>query len=285
MGYWTDGTASLISAEFEAGWQVRGTPESPQWLSIILPRAGTVELGLAGEAIQGVPGNLLLARNQDVAQFAMRGNGHQYEALRLDWAIISQVLAAVLEVPFSSTLQLQPMLDLSTQSGHLLGSLAETMIAGMRDNGPLLHAPVAMANLTSALTDLVVRWIPHRFSHLLEKKVHLIAPRHVRRAIDFMHANIATPLDMSMVAEAAGVSVRSLESGFRVFKETTPAAYLRTIRLRAARADLLDPLNRQSVKDICLKWGFFQFGRFSAVYRASYGESPSDTKKRAASDI
>ncbi|MFF0952194.1 helix-turn-helix transcriptional regulator [Rhizobium leguminosarum] len=97
-----------------------------------------------------------------------------------------------------------------------------------------------------------------------------------------MHANIATPLDMSMVAEAAGVSVRSLESGFRVFKETTPAAYLRTIRLRAARGDLLDPLNRLSVKNICLKWGFFHFGRFSAVYRASCGERPSDSKKRAA---
>ncbi|MFF0952193.1 hypothetical protein ACFYE9_32615 [Rhizobium leguminosarum] len=66
------------------------------------------------------------------------------------------MLAGVLEVSFSGTLQLQPMLDLSTQSGHLLGSLAETMIAGMRDNGPLLHAPVAMANLGSALTDLVV---------------------------------------------------------------------------------------------------------------------------------
>jgi transcriptional regulator GlxA family with amidase domain len=127
----------------------------------------------------------------------------------------------------------------------------------------------------------LVRSVPHRFSHLLDKKIHLIAPRHVRRAIDFMQANIGQPFTMQTVAEDVGVSVRSLETSFRAFKGTTPGAYLRTMRLRAAREDLLNPSTRQSVRDICLKWGFFHFGRFSMVYKATFGESPSDTRKRA----
>jgi len=280
MDYWADGGASLISTEFETGWQVRGSSESPEWLSIIWPKTGAIELELAGKTIQGTAGNVILAHNHQVKSFHMRGTGHRYEALRLDWAIIARAAAALLEVPLTGPLQIETMLDISVQSGQLVSSLAQAMAVGMRDNGPLLRSPVAIANLTSALADTVLRAVPHRLSHLLEKKVHLIAPSHVRRAIDFMHANIGQPLTISVIAEAVGVSVRTLESGFRGFKETTPAAYLRTIRLRAARQDLRDPSNQQSVRDICLKWGFFHFGRFSAVYRASYGESPSDTRKR-----
>lgn len=94
-----------------------------------------------------------------------------------------------------------------------------------------------------------------------------------------MRANINQPITMRMVAEAAGVSVRALQMGFRAFRDTTPAAYLAMLRLRAARKDLQDPGNNEAVSEICLKWGFFHFGRFSATYKATYGESPSDTRK------
>ncbi|MGO7682234.1 helix-turn-helix domain-containing protein, partial [Rhizobium johnstonii] len=51
-------------------------------------------------------------------------------------------------------------------------------------------------------------------------------------------------------------------------------------RLRAARQELLDPESKETMKAVCLKWGFFHFGRFSAVYKTTYGEYPSDTRKR-----
>jgi hypothetical protein len=59
----------------------------------------------------------------------------------------------------------------------------------MRNNGPLLQSPIAMLNLTQALADLVVRLIPHRLWHLLDKKIHLTAPRYVGRAIEFMQTS------------------------------------------------------------------------------------------------
>lgn len=63
------------------------------------------------------------------------------------------------------------------------------------------------------------------------------------------------------------------------------AVYLRTLRLRAVRNDLLEPSNQESVSAICLKWGFFHFGRFSAVYRSVYGEKPSETRNRRGSAL
>lgn len=92
----------------------------------------------------------------------------------------------------------------------------------MRNNGPLLHSPLAISHMTQALADLLIRTVLHRFSHLLEKRAFSIVPWHVRDAIDFMHANIEKPIRVAVVAEAVRVSVRGLENGFRTFKETTP---------------------------------------------------------------
>ncbi|MGO7601855.1 helix-turn-helix domain-containing protein, partial [Rhizobium ruizarguesonis] len=75
------------------------------------------------------------------------------------------------------------------------------------------------------------------------------------RQVIFIH-----PADLkAMNAEAAGVSSRALETGFRAFRGTSPAVYLLTLRLRAARKDLLDPESKETMKAICLKWGFFHF--------------------------
>lgn len=279
--FWSDGTATLVSGQYLTGWQVRAEPETPEWLSILLPREGAINIMLGQDIIEGMPGKLLLVNNHEAERFLVRGAPHRSDVLRLDWAVIAQAVARLLDIPPNGRLGLTPVVDLSRADGQVIGCLTQTIVTGMWNNGPLLRSPVAMSNLMHALADLIVRSMPHRFSSLLGRKSALIAPWYVRDAVNFMHANIGRPITMSIVAEAVGVSARALETGFRTFRETTPSAYLRAIRLRAAREDLLDPSNLESMKDICLKWGFFHFGRFSAAYREIYGEKPSDTKRRA----
>jgi AraC-like DNA-binding protein len=280
VDFWSDGKLSLVSNEDCGGWAVRTAPETPESLSIVLPRAGALNMVRGRAAVEGTPGQLLLINNHEPECISVRAGFHCSDSISLDWAFVTRAISDELEMPLIGRMDLTPILDLSTATGQLLGSLAQTIIIGMHNHGPLFHSPIAMSNLTQALTNLVVRLVPHQFSHLLNKKVYLIAPYHVRRAIEFMHANIEQPLLIRSIADAAGVSLRALEMGFRDFKGTTPFAYLRKIRLQAVRNDLLDPSNQEQLRDISLKWGFFHFGRFSAVYRAEYGENPSDTRKR-----
>lgn len=278
--FWSNGTLSLISGEYHSEWKVRAVPETQEWLSILLPCAGAIDMAVGRSVVEGIPGQMLLVHNHEAERFFVRGEFHQSHVLRLSWAAMAQKIADILDMPLTGTLELSPVVDLSTPAGQVIGSLGQGIILGIRDAGLLCRSPIAISNLTEALADMIVRSIPHRLSHLLDKKIHMIAPRHVHSAIEFMRANIDRPFTMQKVAQVAGVSIRSLEEGFRAFKATTPAAFLRTMRLRAAREDLLDHSNRQSMRDICLKWGFFHFGRFSAVYRMTYGENPSDTRKR-----
>lgn len=106
------------------------------------------------------------------------------------------------------------------------------------------------------------------------------APRHVRAAEEFMRANAGEPLTLAEIAEAAGVSIRTLTAGFRNFRDQSPMRQLRDIRMAAARDDLLRGSGTDGVGDIALRWGFVHFGRFAGDYRRRYGETPSETLRR-----
>ncbi|MFN8033657.1 MAG: helix-turn-helix transcriptional regulator [Mycobacterium sp.] len=104
------------------------------------------------------------------------------------------------------------------------------------------------------------------------------SPPMLRRAIEFMHANCSRDIGMLEVARALNVTPRAVQYMFRRHLDMSPMTYLRQIRLRRAHRDLLagDPA-RDTVAEIAIRWGFAHTGRFSQVYRAEFGQSPSVT--------
>jgi AraC-like DNA-binding protein len=107
-------------------------------------------------------------------------------------------------------------------------------------------------------------------------------PRYVRRALEYARAHLDGPLTVADVAEAAGVSVRTLQAGFQKHLDGSPTSYIRDLRLDRAHAELLegDPYAGPQVTDVALRWGFSHFGRFAALYRRRFGERPSETLRR-----
>jgi AraC-like DNA-binding protein len=100
----------------------------------------------------------------------------------------------------------------------------------------------------------------------------------LRRAIAFMEANPRQDMSITDIARAAYVTPRALQLAFRRQLDTTPMAYLRQVRLDAARWDLQrgNPY-RDSVASIAASWGFGDASRFTRLYRSTYGELPSHT--------
>lgn len=56
---------------------------------------------------------------------------------------------------------------------------------------------------------------------------------------------------------------------------------LRRVRLAQARADLEAPGHNTSVTTVAYDCGFSHLGRFAREYARRYGESPSETLRRA----
>jgi transcriptional regulator GlxA family with amidase domain len=100
------------------------------------------------------------------------------------------------------------------------------------------------------------------------------------RAEAWLRQNLSEPPTIAALSEAVGVSERTLHEAFRAHMETTPKAYLKTLRLNAARDSLLEGREGRRVTDVALDWGFLHFGWFSQDYRRLFGETPSQTLRR-----
>jgi AraC-like DNA-binding protein len=109
-------------------------------------------------------------------------------------------------------------------------------------------------------------------------------PRNLSRAVSYLRENLREPLTLPMLVQASGLSERTLHKQFRRFLGMTPVAYLRRLRLLAAREALRRPVG-PGVSEVALTGGFAHLGRFSIAYKAAFGETPSATRQRAQAQV
>jgi len=138
----------------------------------------------------------------------------------------------------------------------------------------------AATSLDEFMLSLVLARHPHNYSDDLRRLSRAALPRSVREAEHWMRTG-GPETSVSGVAARVGVSLRSLEAGFREWRQTTPTQYLRKVRLDAARAELLAPSASTTVTSVALGNGFFHLPRFSAYYRTAFDEPPGLTLRRS----
>jgi AraC family ethanolamine operon transcriptional activator len=101
-----------------------------------------------------------------------------------------------------------------------------------------------------------------------------------RKAEAWLRQSLAEPPTIAALCCALHVSPRTLHEAFREHLGTTPKAYLKVLRLNAARHDLLEGGVNKRVTDAALDWGFLHFGWFARDYRRLFDETPSQTLQR-----
>ena len=95
-------------------------------------------------------------------------------------------------------------------------------------------------------------------------------PHNLGRAVRYMRENLREPLTLSMLVHASGLTERTLHKQFHRFLGMAPVAYLRRLRLLAAREALGRPAG-PSVSEVALGVGFTHLGRFSAYTHSGGG--------------
>jgi transcriptional regulator GlxA family with amidase domain len=105
-------------------------------------------------------------------------------------------------------------------------------------------------------------------------------PLALRRAAQFIHTNASRPITLGEISNAASVTPRALQYGFRRHFGTTPMEYHRLSRLEGAHRELAQGNPGATVTAIAAKWGFLNPGRFSGFYKRIYGVNPSETLRR-----
>lgn len=98
----------------------------------------------------------------------------------------------------------------------------------------------------------------------------------VDQCINMMQTHIEIPLSISELADAIGVSKRSLERKFHKHLRTTPNGYYRELRLSKANNLLLN--TDMAINEIGLACGFPN--GFSAIYKKLFGTTPNAARSK-----
>jgi AraC-like DNA-binding protein len=141
----------------------------------------------------------------------------------------------------------------------------------------VLHRPLVTKPLCEAMITALLYAADHPYRALLLQPIAAARPRHIRIVVDAIHTEPERPYTVGMLARIAGVSVRSLQHGFREHVGMPPLAYLRRVRLTRVH-DQLQRGEGAGVTEAAHRWGFTHLGRFAAAYAAVYGVRPSITR-------
>jgi AraC-like DNA-binding protein len=188
---------------------------------------------------------------------------------------LERQLEELIEDSVMSPVDFDPQLTLTgpTTWRRLLGVFTDVL----DDTESVVHRPIVSEPLTEAMINALLYCADHPYQAILRQPTPPAKPRHIRVVIDAVHAEPERAYTVARLAHIAGVSVRSLQQGFRSHVGMPPITYLRRVRLARVH-DQLKHGETATVAEAAHRWGFTHLGRFSAAYAAVYGVAPSVTR-------
>jgi AraC-like DNA-binding protein len=200
-------------------------------------------------------------------------------------AAIDRQLATLLGRPsdtlFCPPVEFAPAINLSVGHGRNIARYAHMVLADIERGGESAYNAVARSSFEQFVTTELLLSHPHNYHDIMHGPAPLPTPRDVRRAIDYMRANLTEPLRLADVVGAAGVPARTLFKHFEECRGISPIRYLRDARLDRVRDALLRAEPEECVTKIAMDLGFSHMGRFAVEYRKRFGESPSRTLRKS----
>lgn len=199
--------------------------------------------------------------------------------IRVDRSLLERHCQQHLGRTLRKAIEFQPAMSLNTVEGRrwmrMIGWLYDSL--SVDEDVPAL----LVAQFEGTLVDTLLACQPHTYSAELCGDSRTIAPSFVKRVERYIEEHAHEPISIVDMAEHAGVSSRSLFTGFRRYRNTSPMLYLKEVRLRYVHEELQrQSLGAVTVTSVAFRWGFSHLGHFTTDYKRRFGESPSETLSR-----
>ena len=249
-----------------------------------------VDLPISGSArfrtgrlrcVEGTPRRAAVFMPGDSTAIDWSGGCGQF-CLMFPRALLQGELEAMLDRPLVKPLVFAEAMDVDTDTGRSWRDALRLVERQARYAHGLLDHPLAASHVVQALAAGLLLAQPHNYTGALAGPRRPAAPRAVREAVDLIRARPEDPWTTTSLARHVAVSTRSLQEGFARSYGVPPSAFLRSVRLDRAHAELqaADP-HTTTVAHVAGRWGFLYLSRFAAAYRTKFGENPSATLRRA----
>ena len=247
---------------------------------VMMPMAGTADVACGAQQIHTNPATGAVVSPTLPFFQTIQADCDQI-MIQVDREVIERTCAQHLGHDLRHPVQFALNLDMSDCSKQGWPALVSYLLAMIDSDSIPLSSPL----LTTSVEQMVVATLlysqDHNYSEELEQAPRSIAPGHVKRVEEFIAEHASEPLTVASLAAYAGVSASALYTGFRNFRQTTPMAHLRSVRLQKVYDELVQTTSSAiTVTEVAVKWGFGHLSHFTAHYKRKFGELPSDTLRR-----
>ncbi|WP_192860147.1 AraC family transcriptional regulator [Mycobacterium sp. MS1601] len=245
-----------------------------------------INIPLSGELVSvsgsttsrvGTDAAVVYESGSDAKIFCPQGSQLNIFAMKIDGTALRSVLSGLIDGPVSDPIDLGGPLDLTGTDGKAWWSLVREVYRAQVENSILANHLMIKPLSYSMIVGLLML-AENRYSATLVAPEPAITSGVISKAVEYINGHTADSLTPADIAAAVGVSVRSLQRGFREQHQCTPMEFVRKVRLNRVRVALAAASpEAASVAQLATAWGFTHLGRFAADYRREYGETPSET--------
>lgn len=256
---------------------VRANPDRDDyWL--LIPIRGSLEAHARGSDVCCDPQRAAAFSYPSTGSAGIRaGENSARLMVKILPATVERELTSLLGTPPDVPLELAPAIDLTRGYGKSLAGYLGLAMDGYARRDLLLHNPIAVRSFEDCILSALLMSHPHNYSDALRRLDRPIAPRAVKRAIDYMEAHLDEPVTLADVIRASGAPGRTLFKHFKEYRGVSPMCYLRRARFQRVHDELRRSEPGTSVANVAARWGFEHMGRFAVEYRKRFGESPSQS--------
>ena len=277
------GLGQVVFNALQFGGNVRvDAPDFPDYYLLQFMLEGGCRVRQAGHCYDMTAGSIAVINPRQPFEKSWSPSGRQL-MLRIERRLFDRELIAWTGREPRGPIEFDQSRTFAFAEAATLTRVVRMLCDDLRGGSSALDHPLIRDRFASTLASALLIGLPHNHIRAIEAAEKPIAPASVRRAERFIEENATNAVGLTDVARATGVSARALQQAFRRFRDTTPMAQLRALRLERARRALADAgRDGGSVTSVAAEQGFGSLSRFEANYKARFGEPPSETLRRGA---
>jgi AraC-like DNA-binding protein len=238
---------------------------------VIQPRAGV--LTVPGEPAPDTDSPLLLARDNPCV---LEVSTARFDVVSIPADVLRKA-AADRQVPLPRRIQFldsRPRSRVAVRAWHR----ALDYVTATFGSADTARQPLIVASAGTLLAAVLLDCYPTNLTAEHDLLSDSSVPGALKGAVSFIHSHAGSDVGINEVAAAVHLTPRAVQYLFRQQLDTTPTEYLRRVRLHCAHQELKGAdRSAITVGEIAQRWGFVHAGRFSVLYRETYGMSPHTT--------
>lgn len=193
--HYTAGPFSIWCSMCHSGMEVTSSQPSNVYV-LYIPHSSAMEIDESRKRLASTPGTLLVGNMSSCDKLTIHENC-RHIGIAFDKSAMVGQLSKLLNAPVMDDIELCATVETESAVGSRLAGLGNLLWTCFDVEGDD-RSTTATDHLFHAAMVMILESIPHNYSARLHRLISPALPRHLKRAIEYMIANISQPLSIPM---------------------------------------------------------------------------------------